>query len=565
MRHETKLTLATIGIIIFSAAIVAFLIFNKSEPGDKNPVSESNLSANISDLSKLSLSGSQTAHNTPMIDISTPAQYAQPLIVSVLNNTLSITPVNAKNNPAPEPIGQNTIRYNEAYANTDVVHTKQATRLKEDIILKAAGHPDRFEYWIDLSKYDFTKDINGNIYFYIKGKKEDGLFNLFTIPAPFMSDSKGFRSSTSDVKTTLSNQGILTIEPNKKWLDQAVYPVTIDPTIEINILNVYSHPQQGENWEVSFTTQGQADLKIIPNDQATIDDDEFVSLSCNDQNLQPQILTEDIIYYPNWQCNDIGKVIHYTKKAGNHTLRFEFGDAVAFAYNEVSSVSVSLKPGVVFKRGVVFNKSGEKTAAAAPAPIDLTLEYSTVGLDWHTNTVITKPTNTADGDFLLAGLYISDSTSPVTPPDGWTLILSETINDSTSALKIYYKRASSEGASWTWTHLENKTNGWVKRITGVVASGDPEDCTRSVKNDDYHNPVTWTTITTATNGAAVLGIFADDGEGTMSGSTLTERIDTPNIYLTGDIQTSAGASGNKEATASAQSPYAAVLIALKPQ
>ena len=42
---------------------------------------------------------------------------------------------------------------------------------------------------------------------------------------------------------------------------------------ELTILNVHSHPQQGENWEVGFTTKGINDLRIIPNDQSTIDDD----------------------------------------------------------------------------------------------------------------------------------------------------------------------------------------------------------------------------------------------------------------------------------------------------
>ena len=41
----------------------------------------------------------------------------------------------------------------------------------------------------------------------------------------------------------------------------------------------------------------------------------------------------DIIYYPNWQCLGTGKIVHYTKKAGSHTLRFEFGDQIAYAYN----------------------------------------------------------------------------------------------------------------------------------------------------------------------------------------------------------------------------------------
>jgi len=125
---------------------------------------------------------------------------------------------------------------------------------------------------------------------------------------------------------------------------------------DLTILNVHSHPQQGENWEVEFTTRGTADLYIIPNDQATIEDDEFVSLLClpaeaapfaevasatevesakegGSQKRTPQILENDVIYYPNWQCNSMGKVIHYTKRAGKHTLKFTFANQTEYAYN----------------------------------------------------------------------------------------------------------------------------------------------------------------------------------------------------------------------------------------
>jgi hypothetical protein len=120
-------------------------------------------------------------------------------------------------------------------------------------------------------------------------------------------------------------------------MDKASYPVILDPTIEINVLNVYSHPSQGEDWTVEFTTKGKADLRIIPQDQATIDDDEFISLSCDGEIREPQILSGDVIYYQNWECSGIGKVVHKTLKAGHHTLKFEFsgvdGYAEDFAYN----------------------------------------------------------------------------------------------------------------------------------------------------------------------------------------------------------------------------------------
>ncbi|OGZ28306.1 MAG: hypothetical protein A2427_03865 [Candidatus Nealsonbacteria bacterium RIFOXYC1_FULL_40_7] len=113
------------------------------------------------------------------------------------------------------------------------------------------------------------------------------------------------------------------------------------------IVNLHSHPLQGENWIISFETEGTADLKIIPNDQDTIDDDEFQTLRCLSaealakeetvgEERTPQILDNDVIYYPSWHCDGVGQVIHYTKKAGKHIFRFEFGGQAMYAYNSAA-------------------------------------------------------------------------------------------------------------------------------------------------------------------------------------------------------------------------------------
>jgi len=102
------------------------------------------------------------------------------------------------------------------------------------------------------------------------------------------------------------------------------------------IINLHSHPQQGENWIISFQTQGTADLRIIPMDQATIEDDEFTALYCGNKQVTPQILENDVIYYKNWSCPEKAQIIHYTKKAGRHALKFQFGQTVMYAYNSAA-------------------------------------------------------------------------------------------------------------------------------------------------------------------------------------------------------------------------------------
>jgi len=105
--------------------------------------------------------------------------------------------------------------------------------------------------------------------------------------------------------------------------------------LEITVLNVHSHPVAGEYWDVDFTTKGIADLAITPADQATIDDMQFASLFCGeeDRTAGAQILPGDIIFYPNWSCDNIATVSHFTLATGKHHLIFDFGGETSEAFN----------------------------------------------------------------------------------------------------------------------------------------------------------------------------------------------------------------------------------------
>jgi len=269
-----------------------------------------------------------------------PQLYTQSLEVSLGNKKLTVTPMAGN----PVKVIQKDVRYiyEGAYKNTDVIQTNYPYKIKEELIFYGKGHPLEFRYKIgNIENFIVEKDQEGNIIFYDKqkAKNQTELSRIFTIPAPFIEDKitkRSFSAVKSEIKGDLL---IITIDPS--WMDKATYPVILDPTIEINVLNVYSHPSYGEDWIVEFTTKGKADLRIIPQDQATIDDDEFKSLSCDGEIREPQILPRDVIYYQNWECSGIGKVVHKTLKAGHHTLKFEFsgleGYAEDYAYNNPGS------------------------------------------------------------------------------------------------------------------------------------------------------------------------------------------------------------------------------------
>lgn len=205
-----------------------------------------------------------------LLNIQIPINYSQPLIIAIFNNTLSIQPVNAQSsNKIIEtrhalslPGGmQEVIKYINAYKNTDVLQTKYTNKLKEDIILKQAGHPDKFEYEINIQDYIWQIEQNGDILFRQKQKQEpysvpstDGSIisaeimsqyldehpKVFRIPAPFMVEMRHCLVSTGECGNSKDrgnveveiNGNILTLIPDKKWINNHDYPIVVDPTIE---------------------------------------------------------------------------------------------------------------------------------------------------------------------------------------------------------------------------------------------------------------------------------------------------------------------------------------------
>jgi len=232
----------------------------------------------------------------------------------------------------------NGVIFRNAYEKTDVKSRVENYFFKEDIVLKEPGHPAEFRFKVSADGLIAKKEANGDLGFYSSAHKvreanaPHPLDLVFSIPAAFLIDAAGEKSSVKDVSMDYLD-GVLSLVPSAAWLSSHPYPITLDPSVEISVLNFYSHPFMGDDWIVSFATRGQADLAITPNDAATVADDEFVSLWCGEKQVQPQILPGDVIFYKNWECAKTAKIIHNTKKAGDHTLKFQFGGEIAYAYN----------------------------------------------------------------------------------------------------------------------------------------------------------------------------------------------------------------------------------------
>lgn len=152
--------------------------------------------------------------------------------------------------------------------------------------------------------------------------------------------------------------------------------------------------------------------------------------------------------------------------------------------------------------------------------------------NWATGSTtftVTKPTGTVDGDFLVVviGTASDGSTLVVSGvPSGWTL-KQETVNTPTAAtarVYIYYKIASSEGASWDWTlNTSGATHfyaGCALRISGTNQINSSDDGTDV--NDETPEFVGGVTPLGA-NGLLIMAMSAIDATSstTVSGYAIT--------------------------------------------
>jgi hypothetical protein len=182
--------------------------------------------------------------------------------------------------------------------------------------------------------------------------------------------------------------------------------------------------------------------------------------------------------------------------------------------------------------------------------------------------VVSKPPDTVDGDVMLALVYINDVTATITPPAGWTVI--DTINTTISAvMATYYKVASSEGASYTWSFDKTQRNrASISSFIGVNKTNMINQ--HGVQGNAASTGCIAPSITTTTGNCMIvfMGAVDDSAVGTFTAATgMTEVLDSSGVaphehaYV---IQVSAGVSGTKTAVLSTALLNAGFLIALTP-
>jgi hypothetical protein len=211
----------------------------------------------------------------------------------------------------------------------------------------------------------------------------------------------------------------------------------------LTVIDVHSHPKAGDQWKVSFQTIGQADLRIIPADKATINDLRHVWLACDGKEKKPQILANAVIYYPGWKCDGTGQINNFVKTAGNHTLKFEFGKQIDYAYN------TNWLSGWNYRKSHVINSA---SGTGTGYQVKIIVHYNS-GTDTGGDVYLNSKSKTdfsdvrftsSDGNTLL-GYWLEQKT------DSNNAIFWVKVNDdlssSAATIYVYYGNASAANAS----------------------------------------------------------------------------------------------------------------------
>jgi hypothetical protein len=201
-------------------------------------------------------------------------------------------------------------------------------------------------------------------------------------------------------------------------------------------------------------------------------------------------------------------------------------------------------------------------------------EAHTSYLASQTNTTVTKPAGVVDGDIMVMTLAVASSVltdievADITPPAGWTTIGTSTVQTQSGGgfhgrLSVWWKRASSEGSSYAFTHSTMNSQLMIAAYSGCLASGSPVDVFS--QNNAITGNATGTGVTTTVANTKLIWTGHNwDASGTLTPPTgMTERLDSLVYYADQDIA-SAGATGNRTQTQASSAVWQAYLIALKP-
>jgi hypothetical protein len=190
-----------------------------------------------------------------------------------------------------------------------------------------------------------------------------------------------------------------------EWITPHLSNQTFEIEVSIEVLNIYTYLRDGETWKVLFNTNGTSNLTItspnatwtemISDLDNTLNEMKFLNLKCDGISINNQIklidefgteklyseLTVEDSFKPvkflveDYFCLGTASFDNFMHKAGYAALKFEFGNATAWAYDP--------PPGIPYaQEGYVLNSSG----SVIPIVIDVNITNINLSTSWTTTT-----------------------------------------------------------------------------------------------------------------------------------------------------------------------------------
>ncbi|QGU96846.1 DNRLRE domain-containing protein [Clostridium bovifaecis] len=124
------------------------------------------------------------------------------------------------------------VKYENIEDKVNLEYGIDSKKVKESIVLNQKIENPEFQFVLNVKNLTAKLNEDKSVSFY---DEVDSSKLIYSLESPFMYDSKG--EVSKDIKVTLDkieNEYILTILPNKEWLDNEnrAYPVIIDPTVK---------------------------------------------------------------------------------------------------------------------------------------------------------------------------------------------------------------------------------------------------------------------------------------------------------------------------------------------
>jgi hypothetical protein len=218
--------------------------------------------------------------------------------------------------------------------------------------------------------------------------------------------------------------------------------------------------------------------------------------------------------------------------------------------------------------------TGIKTATASgPSPTYgglthiLALRPAASGGSSNTLT-INKPAGVVQNDVMIASISVGPNTITITPPSGWALVRrTDNANGTSNSLAVYSKVAGAgEGASYDWTFSSGNTGaaGGIMAFSGA----DPVLETDSGVNTGSGTSSATNAVNTAFANTMIITSHAIGSASTWTPPAgMTETVDanggSASLEMNYVLQSAAGGSGTKSATASVAGYGNAHIIALR--